>query len=258
MSKPLSLPGIARSARVGGCPTSARVSRFVCASPFRRHARRPSFAAHQAGLALGVGVDGQAGQQRRLPSSATFASRLAFSASSRSGLTLLRCQAMRADHPKETIGHGHAFQVGLISGGTGQVQQVGQREVAHVAESQDLAPHRVDPAQTVHTTDFVARHPEPVAREGRARQVGLHRGRQLQAHGIRAVRGLGMGWFSGRCSTRKSRIAVSASHSREIRFCGRDLFSCSGLSDVVVPKGCFFRASPAARYCGRPLTDGDP
>lgn len=93
---------------------------------------------------------------------------------------------MRAHQPQVTVGHGHAFQIGLFPGRAGQVQQIGEREVAHLAEAQSLAPHRGEQAQAVQAAGFVARHPEPVAGEGRAGQIRLNQGvrSELQTDGI--------------------------------------------------------------------------
>jgi hypothetical protein len=65
---------------------------------------------------------------------------------------------------------GPNFQISLFLGRAGQVQQIGQRKVAHLAKAQDVAPHGVEPAQTVQAAGFVAGHPQPIAGEGRGRQ----------------------------------------------------------------------------------------
>ena len=66
------------------------------------------------------------------------------------------------------VGHRHALQIGLFVGLAGQVQQIGQRKVAHLTKAQDLASDGVEPAQTIQAAGFVASHPQPIASEGRA------------------------------------------------------------------------------------------
>jgi len=73
---------------------------------------------------------------------------------------------MRADHPEESVGNGHPFQIGLFPGRAGQVQQIGERKVAHRAEAQGFTAEGVEPAKAVQAAGFVTGHPEPVAGEG--------------------------------------------------------------------------------------------
>ena len=101
---------------------------------------------------------GRQASRSGLPSSATFASRLALSAWPRSGLAFLRFKPWEPTTQRQAVGDGHAFQIGLFVGRARQVQQTGEREVAHLAEAQDLAPHGVEPAKTIQAADFVARH----------------------------------------------------------------------------------------------------
>ncbi len=114
---------------------------------------------------------------------------------------------MRADNPEEAVGHGHAFQIGLFPGRAGQVQQIGEREVAHLAETQGFSPHGVEQAQAVQAAGFVARHPEPVAGEGRAGQIGLNQGvrSELQTDGIGGS-SVGHRVFLQRVTCQKARV----------------------------------------------------
>jgi hypothetical protein len=110
------------------------------------------------------------------------------------GLDVLALETVGAGHPQVAIGHGHAFQVGFFVGGARQVQQIGQRKVAHLAEAQGFAADGIESAQAVQATGFVAGDPEPVAGEGRARQVGLDQGAgcEFEADGVGAA-GVGHG-----------------------------------------------------------------
>ena len=99
---------------------------------------------------------------------------------------------MRAHYPQEAVGAGHAFQVGLFAGRVGQVHQLGEWEVAHLAKAQRLGPDGVEPAQAISAAGFIARQPKPVACEGRPRELGPRQGvrSDRQADG---VRGSGVG-----------------------------------------------------------------
>ena len=142
--------------------------------------------ANQTGLAFAIGLDGQAGQlpavavQRYLCQPFGVAGMVAV------GTGILALQSVRAHDPQQAVGHRHAFEVGLVVSRTGQVQQLGQREVTHFPETQGFVARRGQPAQAVDAAGLVAGDPQPVAREGGAREVGLHQrsGRELQAHGI--------------------------------------------------------------------------
>jgi hypothetical protein len=139
--------------------------------------------AHQAGRAAGVGLDRQAGQQTTIAIERHLRQPLGVLGVVPVELGVLALEAVRTHDPKKAVSHDHAFQIGLLLRQAGQVEQIGQREVAHLAEAQGLAPHRREPAQSVQAAGFVASHPEPIAGEGRAREVGLNQGAgsELQA-----------------------------------------------------------------------------
>ena len=141
---------------------------------------------HQAGLTLGVGLDRQAGQQPSIAVKRHLRQPLGVVGVASLRLGVLPLQAMRADHPEETVGHGHAFQVGLFPDGAGQVQQIAEREVAHFTKAQGLSPHGVEQTKAVQTAGLVACHPQPVTGKGRAREIGLNQGvrSELQTDGI--------------------------------------------------------------------------
>ena len=90
-SKPLSLPGMAMKGPKCGSLASSRVSGLASASPARSIAQRPSAALRAScGTPWASCSIGRQASKRRLPSSASLASRLALSACSRPALAFLR------------------------------------------------------------------------------------------------------------------------------------------------------------------------
>ena len=173
-------------------------------------AQRPSAVLglpHQTRLTLGVVLDGDAGQQTPIAVQRHLRQPLGIVGVVSVRLGVLALQAMRADHPKEVFGHGQAFQIGLFLSRAGQVQQIGEWEVACRAEAQGLASHGVEQAKAVQAAGFVARHPEPIAGEGRAGQVGLNQGvrSELQTDGIRCS-SVGHRVFLQRVTCQKARV----------------------------------------------------
>lgn len=106
MSKPLSLPGIFKNGPKCGSSSSSAVSWLCLASPLSRSARRPSAASRTSvGVPSAARSIGRQASRRRLASSLSLVSRLAFSASSRPGLAFLRlspCEPITHKKPSES------------------------------------------------------------------------------------------------------------------------------------------------------------
>ncbi len=141
---------------------------------------------HQHRLAVGVGLDRQAGQQPTVAVQRDLRQSLGVRGMRALRLGVLALQPVRTDHPQVAIGDRHAFEVSLLVRRRRQVQQLGQREIADLAIAQGLAADRIQPPQAIHATGLVTGHPQPVAREGRTGQIAVHEGtrREFESHGI--------------------------------------------------------------------------
>ena len=73
-------------------------------------------ATHEAGRALGVRLDREAGQQAPVAVQCHLGQPPGVVGVAAVGLGVLALQAMRSHHPEEAVGNGHAFQIGLFVG----------------------------------------------------------------------------------------------------------------------------------------------
>ena len=137
--------------------------------------RAPAIArlAHQVRRAFGVVLDRQASQESPVGVERRLRQPLGVLVVLASPLRVLAFQPVRSDDPEVAVASGHAFEVGFVVGRTGQLEQLGKREIACIAIAQGFAPERFEPPQPVDLARLVTGHPQPFAGAGGAGEIGM-------------------------------------------------------------------------------------